>query len=150
MRNPGAGFPVPIPVAVAVPIPPPFLIPTTCTMNLSNVNVPNCKGWELSSRISKHCKIVTGNSAVETKRLRQLHIPIESSEIVVYVYAKKNDDDDDMKKSIEDDTLGNLAVTRTYRPALLTRGSVQLKRLPFTVKNLFFGNKDVGAPSINV
>mmetsp|Transcript_44962 Transcript_44962/g.50846 ORF Transcript_44962/g.50846 Transcript_44962/m.50846 type:complete len:848 (-) Transcript_44962:3-2546(-) len=130
----------------AIPIPPPFLIPTG-TMNLSNVTVPNSKGWGLSSRNSKHCTIITKHTAVETKRLRELRIPIENSEIVVYIFAKKNHDD--MKKSIENDSLISLAVKRTHRSALLTRGSVQFNRLPFNMKTLFFG-KDTGKPNINV
>ena len=66
---------------------------------------------------------------------------------MVYIYARNKYDD--MKKSIEDDSSENLAVSKTCRPALLTRGSIQLKRLPYTVKNIFFG-KDVGTSSINV
>ena len=138
-KNNGDAIPVAI-EAVPVPNPPTFLTPTGA-LNLSKLLVPT-KRWELSSRISKHCKSINTDTAAETQRHRALHVPIETAEIVVSIFAKKKKDY--MKKSIDDNSLENLSVTRTYRAAILTRGTLQFKRLrgSIVIKNIFTLGQD--------
>ncbi|KAL7552382.1 hypothetical protein ACHAWF_015624 [Thalassiosira exigua] len=130
----------------AVVVPPPFLIPTGA--RFYNFSIPDSKVWQepSPSKLSKKCHVLNPTDS-ETKQLRKLKVPIEAAEIVAYIYAKKGKVDIDLMESlVMENILGK--VKRTYRSAILTKGSVQLKKLPFgNMKTLFSG--DSGTPNIN-
>jgi len=115
-------------------VPPPFLVPAGA-VQLYNLTIP--PDWKLSKKLSKQCSVKEPDMASETKNLRELNIPIESLEIVVHACAKKDNDGDLMANAIENNSLSNLDIARKrHRSLILTRGSLQLKRLPFGIKNL--------------
>lgn len=142
--SPGNVTPIPLPktqqdavpcAADAVPLAPPYFVPAT--PNLTTLTVPN---WTLSSKESKKCTLISQDDN-EAKQLRMLHIPIVASEIVVCVYVK-----DLTSANLQD--LANLTATRATRSALLTRGSVQLKKLPMMKAGLLAVVADRGKPNI--
>lgn len=131
-----------------VPIPAPFLFPTG-TMHLSDVVIPESTTWKLSKKLSKGCEKLVANNASETKRHRQLKIPVSAAETVVYVCAKKGNNFNVLAETIENNSLSNLSITRNHRSAILTRGTVQLKGY-WTIPTCFVFGKNRIAPNITI
>jgi hypothetical protein len=111
------------PAQVAVQVAP-YLIPET--VDLSMLYAPD--SWALSSKEAKGC-ILTGNKISKTnKRLRKLDIPIIASESVLFLYLKELEEKGLAGIHYDLSTVGGKKVSRTIRSALLTPGTVQLKK----------------------
>mmetsp|Transcript_33706 Transcript_33706/g.70870 ORF Transcript_33706/g.70870 Transcript_33706/m.70870 type:complete len:1720 (+) Transcript_33706:221-5380(+) len=153
----------------ATVVPPPFLIPTG-TNTLSKLIIPTSKDWKpsSSSKLGKKCNVIPDNSnSSETKGLRKLFIPISSAETVAFLYAAKKDKSIQLKnngtstiidpieatmaKHVENNTLDDLKVKRTYRTAILTDGSLQFKKMKFNFsKTLLFDRDSWNVANVNV
>jgi hypothetical protein len=139
-----------LPETDAVAIPPPFLFPTG-TMHLSDVVFPDdSKSWKLSGKLSKGCKMLDVSKAAATSRHRELKIPIEASDIVLYACAKKDNNGDDLAKNIDNNSLADLTITRTHRSAILTLGSLQFKKPSFSITSCVVFVREKESPNINV
>ena len=130
--------------------PPPFLFPTGTT-NLPEVFFPaDSRNWKLSGKLRKGCKSVDVLFGQEISRHRESHIPVESSEIVVYVSAKKDSEGGALAMYVENNSLLNMAVARNHRSAILTRGSLQFKKPSFSITQCVVYFKAKESPNINI
>ena len=142
---PGGGPTAPCTVGDTIPLPPPYLFPDN-TPNLAAVTFP--ESWGLSPKEAKRCTLVSAvNDGAALKRFVVLRIPVEASEVVVSIHVK------DLATAQDIHTLQGVlkdasAVTRACRAALLTRGSLQLKKLPMMKTGAFAAVADRGNPNI--
>jgi hypothetical protein len=137
--------------ANAITTPPAFLFPIGA-MNLPDISLPgdSRKNWKLSGKLSNGCKVLNHLDGPETSRLHELFIPVESSEIVLYVSAKKENNGNVMAMHIENNTLSDMALTRNHRSAILTRGSLQFKKPSFSITACLVFLKEKVSPNINI
>eukprot|EP00531_Pseudo-nitzschia_arenysensis_P009088 CAMPEP_0116146926 /NCGR_PEP_ID=MMETSP0329-20121206/17445_1 /TAXON_ID=697910 /ORGANISM="Pseudo-nitzschia arenysensis, Strain B593" /LENGTH=1715 /DNA_ID=CAMNT_0003642747 /DNA_START=204 /DNA_END=5348 /DNA_ORIENTATION=- len=134
----------------AITTPPPFLFPSG-TMTLPDVLFPEkSKNWKLSDKLSKGCRVVDHLDGPELTRHRELRIPVESSEIVVYVSAKKDGEGGILAMHMENNSLADMSISRNHRSAILTRGSLQLKKPSFSVSQCVVYFKGKESPNMNV